>query len=71
MRLKLLILAIPLVLPLGGCVVHFPLGENEPSLASQEDTSSSSDGSMALAPTEPNTHGVVNGNSANTPDLPQ
>ncbi|HMA52341.1 MAG TPA: hypothetical protein VKP60_21425 [Magnetospirillaceae bacterium] len=71
MRLKLLILAIPLVLPLGGCVVHFPLGENGPSLASQEDTSSSDAGTLAQAPTEPNTHAVVNGNSANTPDIPR
>ena len=66
MRLKLLILAIPLLLPLGGCVVHFPLGENEPSLASQEDTAPSDAGAI-----EPSTHAVVNGNSANTPDLPQ
>ena len=76
MRLKLLILAIPLLLPLGGCVVHFPLGENSPSLASQEDSSQGAGGGssgddMSLAPTEPNTHGVSNGNSANTPDLPQ
>ena len=71
MRLKLLILAIPLLLPLGGCVVHFPLTENSPSLASQEDSSEPSTESMAQAPTEPSTHTVVNGNSPNTPDLPQ
>lgn len=71
MRLKLLILAIPLLLPLGGCVVHFPLGENSPSLASQQDSSSPSAESMGQAPTEPSTNKVVNGNSANTPDLPQ
>jgi len=70
MRLKLLVIAIPLLLPLGGCVVHFPLGENGPSLASQEESSPSS-GDMSQAPTEPNTHGVATGNSANTPDLPQ
>jgi hypothetical protein len=71
MRLKLLILAIPLLLPLGGCVVHFPLGENSPSLASQEESPSPSAETMGQAPTEPSNHAVGNGNSANTPDLPQ
>ena len=71
MRLKLLIIALPLMLPLGGCVIHFPLSDNVPSLASQEDSSPNEASTMALAPTEPNTHGGVNGNSANTPDLPQ
>jgi len=73
MRLKLLIVAIPLILSLGGCVVHFPLSENRPSLASQEDSSSGGGGNsdMSLAPTEPSTHKIVNGNSASTPDLPR
>jgi hypothetical protein len=70
MRLKLLILAIPLISPLGGCVVHFPLGENSPSLASQEAPSASS-GDISQAPSEPNNHAAATGNSANTPDLPQ
>ena len=70
MRLKLLVAAIPLVLALGGCVVHFPLQENGPSLASQDESPSSSS-SMGLAPTEPNTHDPVKGNSTSTPDLPQ
>jgi len=70
MRLKLLIIAIPLMLPLGGCVIHFPLGENSPSLASQEEPSPSS-GDIFQAPSEPNSHAAASGNSANTPDLPQ
>jgi hypothetical protein len=70
MRLKLLVAAIPLMLALGGCVVHFPLQENSPSLAGQDESTSSS-ANMGMAPTEPNTHDPIKGNSTNTPDLPQ
>ncbi len=70
MKLKLLVVAIPLLLATGGCTVHFPLGENGPSLTSQEDESPST-GSMSAASTEPNTHDFARGNTAPTPDLPQ
>ena len=70
MKLKLLVVAIPLMLAAGGCTVHFPLSDNSPSLASQDDMSSSS-GSRATAPTEPDTHDLSRGNTATTPDLPQ
>ena len=70
MRLKLLVVAIPLMLALGGCTVHFPLADNGPSLSSQDDSSPSS-GNMSYAPTEPNTHDGARGNSTPTPDLPQ
>lgn len=70
MRLKLLVATIPLILALGGCVVHFPLQDNGPSLASQEGFFSSSS-SMGLASTEPDTHDPIKGNSTSTPDLPQ
>jgi hypothetical protein len=70
MRLKLLVAAIPVILALGGCVVHFPLQDNGPSLAGQDESLSSSN-AMGLAPTEPNTHDPIKGNSTSTPDLPQ
>jgi len=70
MKLKLLVVAIPLLLATGGCTVHFPLGENGPSLTSQDDEPSSS-GGMSEAPTAPSTHDFSRGNTAPTPDLPQ
>ena len=70
MKLKLLVVAIPLLLATGGCTVHFPLGENGPSLTSQDDEPSSG-GDMSTAPTEPSTHDFARGNTAPTPDLPQ
>jgi hypothetical protein len=70
MKLKLLVVAIPLLLDAGGCTVHFPLGENGPSLSSQDDSSGSA-GDMSNAPTEPSTHDFSRGNTAPTPDLPQ
>ncbi len=69
MKLKLLVVAIPLLLATGGCTIHFPLGENGPSLTSQDDASPSTD-SMSSASTEPNNHDVSRGNTAPTPDLP-
>ena len=70
MRLKLLVVAISLLAATGGCTVHFPLGENFPSLTSQDGPSSDS-GNLGLAPTEPNPRDLSRGNSAATPDLPQ
>jgi len=66
MKLKLLVVAIPLMLTIGGCTVHFPLGENGPSLSSQDDESNSG-GDMSTAPS---THDFERGNTAPTPDLP-
>ncbi len=70
MRLKLLVATIPLLLSLGGCVVHFPLADNGPSLASQEEEGATV-GPMNRQSTEPDTHDLAKGNRANTPDLPQ
>ena len=70
MRLKLLVAAIPLMLSLGGCTVHFPLADNGPSLSSQ-DGPSDSGSNLGLAPTEPNPRDLARGNSAATPDLPR
>ena len=69
MRLKLLLAAVPLMMSLGGCTVHFPLADNGPSLSSQDSPSDS--GNLGLAPTEPNPRDLSRGNSAATPDLPQ
>jgi len=70
MRLKLLVVAIPLAVALGACTVHFPLADNIPSLTSRENSySSTSD--MGYAPTEPNSSELGHGNSAPTPDVPR
>ena len=60
MRLKLLVVAIPLILVLGGCSVQFPLADNGPSLTSHDDSSSD----------DSNSRDVDRGNTAPTPDLP-
>lgn len=70
MKLKLLIVAIPMLISTAGCTLHFPLEENNPSLASSDEPSATAGGSMSAAPTEPNTHDPVMGNSAPTPDIP-
>jgi hypothetical protein len=69
MRLKLLLAAIPLVLATGGCVVHFPLADNTPSLASQEDSPASTS-SMSSQPTEPDTRSPVTTPAPETPNAP-
>ena len=69
MRLKLLVVTIPLMLLAGGCTVHFPLADNGPSLSSQDESGGS--GNLGLAPTEPNPRDLERGNSAPTPDVPR
>jgi len=65
MNLKLLVAIFAMVMTTSGCVVHFPLADNVPSLNNNE---SSSVGNMSVAPTEPNTRDPVKGNSSDTPD---
>ena len=70
MKLKLLIVAMPLLMPVAGCTVHFPLEDNSPSLSSTDDSPSAA-GNMARNPTEPDTHDPIKGNTADTPDVPR
>ena len=70
MRLKLLVVAIPLALALGACTVHFPLADNFPSLTSRE-RSYTSTSDMGYAATEPDSRALGRGNSAPTPDVPR
>jgi hypothetical protein len=70
MKLKLLIVAIPLLLPVVGCTVHFPLEDNSPTLSSADDSPSTA-GTLSAAPTAPDTHDPIKGNTADTPDMPR
>jgi hypothetical protein len=68
MQLKPLIvtLAVGLTLATGGCVVHFPLADNSPSLQSTDESSSTA--STSKDATAPNTNNPIKGNSANQPE---
>jgi len=66
MKLKLPVVPVVVLLMTSGCVVHFPLADNVPSLQSSSDSTPTGD--MGLAPTEPNTRDPVKGNSADNPD---
>ena len=68
MKLKPLVatFAVLLTMSTGGCVVHFPLADNGPSLQSSDDSQSTS--SKSQDPIEPNTQNPIKGNSADTPD---
>ena len=68
MKLKPLVatFAVLLTISTGGCVVHFPLADNGPSLQSSDESPSTS--SMSQVPTEPNNNNPIKGNSADTPE---
>jgi len=71
MKLKLLVATLTVLLTTSGCVVHFPLADNSPSLQSFSDSqfshSTSSTAGMGLAPTEANNNDPVKGNTADSP----
>lgn len=72
MKLKPLIATIAVLLTTSGCVVHFPLADNGPSLQSSSDSqttpSTSPTASMGLTPTGANDSDPVKGHTADSPD---
>ena len=68
MKLKPLIatLALFVTMTTGGCVVHFPLAENGPSLQGSNEPPSTADTSQV--PAEPNTNNPIKGNTADAPE---
>ena len=72
MNLKLLIVLGMTALTAGGCTIHFPLSENQPSLTSQSDSDSAAEAkNQSSAPTAPNTIDPVKGNTADTSAVPR
>ena len=69
MKLKLLIPLCAVVLATGGCVLHFPLSDNQPSLASQDGNGSTDEsGGAPETPAVPRTSDHVLSTAPAAPD---